>query len=160
MLRSILLASLTLGLVACGGPSSEPTDTASDATVTPGTAFEVTGAFVRPPQNGRPNTAAYFTITSHIDSDASIVGVSTDGSETAELHTHAMSDGMMRMRQVQSVDLPAGGSMDFQPLGHHVMMFRVSDETVEGSSVTITLDIFHDDETEQVTFEAPVQLQN
>ncbi len=155
MLRKILLATAILGLTACG--NSTPSETAQEAT---GPAFVVTDAFVRAPAGGRNVTGAYLTVTSNSSEDAQIVAASADRAGTAELHTHLMDDGVMRMRQVESVALPAGETAEFAPLHDHIMLFDVEEGLTEGDTVTLTLEIQYGDSVEFVSTEAEVRLRN
>ena len=61
-----------------------------------------------------------------------------------------MADGemAMTMQEVPSVEVPAGGTVTFEPGGYHVMLLELPDplETGEEFDVTLTLD----DDTEIV----------
>jgi copper(I)-binding protein len=63
---------------------------------------------------------------------------------------HGGTDGemAMTMQQVPSVEVPAGGTVVFEPGGFHVMLLELPDplETGEEFDVTLTLD----DDTEVV----------
>lgn len=56
-----------------------------------------------------------------------------------EIHEMAMDQGIMRMRQVPGVDLPAGKTVDLKPGGYHVMLMELKRQLKEGESVPITL---------------------
>ena len=155
MLRTLMLATALVGLSACG--NSTPSENAQQAT---GPAFVVTDAYVRAPAGGRNVTGAYLTVVSNSNADAEIIGVSADRAGTAELHTHINDEGVMRMRPVETVELPAGGSAVFEPLHDHVMLFEVEDGLGEGDIVTLTLEIRSGEETELVSAEAEVRLRN
>ena len=65
-----------------------------------GDRFEVSGAYTRAVPPGQPNSAAFMQITNHDSIDHALVGAGSAVSEVAELHTHTMEEGMMKMRQV------------------------------------------------------------
>ncbi len=155
MLRNLVLATAILGLTACG--NSSPSGSSQEAT---GPAFVISDAFVRAPAAGRNVTGAYLTVTSNSPEDARIVAASADRAGTAELHTHLMDEGVMRMRQVESVALPAGGTAEFAPLHDHIMLFDVEDGLTEGDTVMLTLEIQYGDSVEFVSTEADVRLRN
>tara|TARA_B110000971_G_C19961388_1_gene478148 strand:+ start:107 stop:565 length:459 start_codon:yes stop_codon:yes gene_type:complete len=67
-----------------------------------------------------------------------VIGASSSAFERIELHTHTKSsDGTMRMHGVESYALPAMGSVDLKPGGHHLMLFGFTGQA--GDSVDIRL---------------------
>lgn len=96
----------------------------------------VSAAWLRPPAvAGRPG-ALYFTLTNPGPATA-IVAVKTPIAGRAELHAHDMANGIMRMRKVERVELPAGGQVMFQPHGYHVMLFNL-DEAKLGTATVVS----------------------
>jgi hypothetical protein len=83
-----------------------------------------------------------------------LTAASSPVAEVVELHTHTMEDGMMRMRQVDKIDLPAGEVVKLQPGGLHVMMIGLKQQLIPDEKVPLTL-IFEDGSSKQV--EAPVR---
>jgi copper(I)-binding protein len=67
------------------------------------------------------NGGAYVTIRNSGDADR-LLSASGDIAERVELHTHLMDSGIMKMRQVEAIDLPANGSVDMKPGGLHIML--------------------------------------
>jgi copper(I)-binding protein len=57
----------------------------------------------------------------------------------AELHTHVMLGEVMKMQQVESVAIPAGGDVKFAPGGNHVMLFGLKKPLVAGEYFPLTL---------------------
>jgi copper(I)-binding protein len=87
-------------------------------------------------------------------SDHALVGGSSPAAEVVELHTHTMEDGMMRMRQVEKIDLPAGESVSLQPGGLHVMLIGLKQNLVPDESIPLTLRF---EDGSEVTLQAPVR---
>ncbi|SDU06263.1 hypothetical protein SAMN05216296_1558 [Pseudomonas pohangensis] len=86
-----------------------------------------------------PAGAAYMVIHNEgTDADA-LVSASTPIADKAELHTHVMSGEVMKMQQVESVAIPAGGEARFAPGGNHVMLFGLKKPLVAGESFPLTL---------------------
>jgi copper(I)-binding protein len=56
-----------------------------------------------------------------------------------EIHEMAMDQGIMRMRPVPGVDLPAGKTVELKPGGYHVMLIDLKKQLKEGDNVPITL---------------------
>jgi copper(I)-binding protein len=98
--------------------------------------IEITAPYVRAVPPGQPNSAAFMTLTNSGDVDGALVAAASPAAEVVELHTHAMVDGMMRMRRIERIALPAGETVKLAPGGLHVMLIGlvaplVIDETVE-----------------------------
>lgn len=83
--------------------------------------------------------AGFMTITNAGAEADRLVGASTPVSETAELHTHIKDGEVMRMRQVEAIDLPAGQTVTLQPGGLHVMLMSLKDPLKEGQTFDLTL---------------------
>jgi copper(I)-binding protein len=110
--------------------------------------------YVRGVPPGQPNSAAFMQIVNKGSSDHALVSGSSPASEEVELHTHTMEGGMMRMRQVEKIELPAGQTVSLQPGGLHVMLIGLKQELAPGEEVELTL-IFEDGS--EVTMKAPVR---
>lgn len=77
-------------------------------------------------------------IMNHGTGDTALIGADSPAFQRIELHTHEKSaDGMMRMRQVDSYDLPQHGSIELAPRGDHLMLFGFRGKI--GDTVTVTL---------------------
>jgi copper(I)-binding protein len=103
----------------------------------------IEGAFARAIPPGQTNSAAFMSLTNQGDSDHSLAGAESDVSKVVELHTHLMEEGMMKMRRVEKVDLPAGEAVKLEPGGLHVMLIGLERHLSPGEDVEITL-IFED----------------
>lgn len=88
---------------------------------------------------GRP-AAGYMTVMNKGATPDALKSAHSDQAERVELHTHSMDNGVMRMRQIESVDVPASGEVSFSSGGHHLMVFGLKPEVKPGSSVSITLE--------------------
>lgn len=86
-----------------------------------------------------PNGAAFMTIrNSGHDADRLVSAVSAIA-ERVELHTHRMENGVMKMRPVDVIDIPAEGEAVLKPGGLHVMMFGLKAALVEGETFPLEL---------------------
>lgn len=83
----------------------------------------LTEGVLQPPFPGRDVSAGFFTLTNTGSADRLLSARSTV-SETVEIHTHIEEDGIMKMRRVDGVDVPAGTVIEFKPGGYHLMMFN------------------------------------
>lgn len=72
---------------------------------------------------------------------ARLIGVQTDVAGRAELHEMAMDGQTMRMRRVESIELPAGKPVNLASGGYHVMLMDLKRQVKEGESVELTLQL-------------------
>ena len=107
------------------------------ATLAQTTQPEVTNAWARATPGKAENGAAYLTIKS--PTPDRVVSVSTPVAKKAELHTMSMSGGVMQMRPVAGIDVPAGQPVTLKPGSEHVMLFGLNHPLQEGQSFPLTL---------------------
>ncbi|MEI8295023.1 MAG: copper chaperone PCu(A)C [Alphaproteobacteria bacterium] len=101
--------------------------------------MQIESAMVRVPAG--PNTAAYMKITNTSQVDDKLLSVACVFAGTVELHDHINEDGIMKMRRVDALEIPAGGSLMLTPGGKHIMFFNVlKDALQDGKTVTLTLE--------------------
>jgi len=84
-------------------------------------------------------TGAFMTLTSA--QGAKLVGVSSPAAGVVEVHEMKMVDDVMRMRQITSLDLPAGKPVTLSPGGYHLMLLELKQPLKEGGTVPLTLEI-------------------
>ncbi len=68
-----------------------------------------------------------------------LMSASSPIAERVEIHTHKMSDGVMQMRKIDALEIPANGMTMLKPGGHHLMMFGLSNALKKGQMVKVTL---------------------
>lgn len=129
MIRAALKALLALAL----WPSAF-------ATVPPG-ALEVSDAWVRETPPKRTVAAGYLVLSNAGDRAATLIGAESAVARI-ELHTMLREDGMMRMRPLAQLVIPAGERAALAPGGDHLMLFDV-DATRAGTVIEIEL-LFED----------------
>lgn len=111
-------------------------------------------AYVRATPPNAQNSAAFLQLMNHSKEAVALVGASSDIAKKVELHNHIMADGMMKMRQVESIQVGAMETVSLQPGGYHIMLMDLNGPLTEGQEVAFTL-TFASGET--VTFTAPVK---
>src|SRR5208282_3851749 len=81
---------------------------------------EVTNAWARATPGKAANGAAYLTLVA--PTPDRLTGASTPVAKKAELHTMTMEGGIMKMRPLAGIDLPAGQPVTLQPGAMHIML--------------------------------------
>ncbi|MYM75408.1 copper chaperone PCu(A)C [Duganella sp. FT109W] len=84
-------------------------------------------------------TGAFMTLTS--TQAVKLVGVSSPVAGTVEVHEMKMVDDMMKMRQLQTLDLPPGQPVKLAPGGYHLMLLNLKQPLKEGDKVPLTLEV-------------------
>ena len=101
----------------------------------------VEDAYVRSMPPTQTVTGAFMVFKNTTDSDRAVVSAESDVSDKAELHTHLHEDGVMKMRQVDKIDVPAGGETVLEPGGFHVMLIGLKQPLKLGQMVDIKFNI-------------------
>ena len=65
--------------------------------------------------------AGYFVIENRGKTPDRLLGGSVEAAARFEIHDTVVEDGVMRMRELKSLELPPGGSIEAKPGGRHVM---------------------------------------
>lgn len=116
--------------------------------------YEVKNAFARASMPGMPMSAAFMTIHNNDSKERFLVSATSTIAEHVELHGHVKVNGMMRMRQMAHIHLPAGQDKTLQPGGLHIMFIGLEQPLKEGTTFPLTL-VF--DEEKEMTIEVPVR---
>lgn len=116
--------------------------------------IEVSSPFARASAGAAPVGAAFMTLKNETASDDKLVSASTPVAASAELHTHIKDGDIMRMREVPSIDLPAGSTVNMQPGGLHVMLMGLKQPLRQGEVFPLTLTFA---KAGAVTVEVPVK---
>jgi copper(I)-binding protein len=126
-LRLAPVAALALVLAAC--KAGDPPQ------------ISVDNAWARASVGPQASSAAYFTIRNGGGADA-LLSVSAPGAN-ASLHSTAMDNGVMRMRPLEKLEVPANSTVELKPGGTHVMLMGLSQPLVAGSTVQLDLKFEH-----------------
>ena len=105
--------------------------------------ISVSGAYVRATAPGQANGTAFMTLHNGSMQAYSLVDAEGDAAKAVELHTHINVDGMMKMRRIDKIDLPAHGEVVLKSGGHHVMLIGLKQMAKEGDSIHLSL-VFND----------------
>ncbi|MGE0080541.1 MAG: copper chaperone PCu(A)C [Thiohalomonadaceae bacterium] len=118
-----------------------------------GDQVSVVDPYVRLSPPNAPATGAFMILKNNGDKPVRLVKASNPVSRITELHDHINENGVMKMRAIASVDIPAGGEAVLRPGGLHVMMIELQTPLREGDVIPLTL-VF--DDGSQLLVQAPV----
>ncbi|MGP1257119.1 MAG: copper chaperone PCu(A)C [Kiloniellales bacterium] len=98
--------------------------------------------------------AAYMVLTNNGSAPDRLLSASAEVADAVELHTHLMEDGVMRMRQVQAIEVAPGAPSVLEPGGLHVMLIGLKQPLAAGETFPMTLTF---EQAGEVTVEVAVE---
>jgi copper(I)-binding protein len=101
--------------------------------------LELTNLWARATPPHAPTAAGYLTITNHGSAADKLTAVSTPMAGSGELHTMKVENGIMTMRQVDGIEIPAGGTVTLAPGGYHLMFIGPKEPIKDGGKMPVTL---------------------
>jgi len=116
--------------------------------------IEIKDAYVRHMPPTQSVTGAFMKLVNTSDADRAAVSAQSSVAGAVELHTHIHDGGVMRMRQVDKIDVPAGGMTELKPGGFHVMLIDLKGPLELGQMVDIK---FNFDDGSSAEIEAEVK---
>ena len=120
---------------------------------------DVQGAWARATVQGQKATGAFMKLTAK--ENTKLVGASSPAAGVVEIHEMKMDGGVMKMRAVSSLDLPAGKAVELKPGGYHVMLMDLKEPLKKESSVPVTLVVKDDKGVEsKIELNVPVTLKS
>jgi copper(I)-binding protein len=122
------VAALVMGASACGGGADDQ--------------LSVEDAWARATPAVATVGAIYLRITSPVDDE--LVGATVDPSvaESVQLHSTEVDDaGTATMTEQMSLAIPAGGELELDPLGNHLMLVGLTDPLARGERFDVTLQL-------------------
>jgi copper(I)-binding protein len=123
------------------------------AQTTAAQAIQVGKSFVRAVPPGQKVSAAFMAIENTSTQTHRLISAESKAAQVVELHTHTHVDGMMKMRKIDAIELPAGQTTLLQPGGLHVMLIGLNTDLTVGQVVSVTLNF---EDASRKTLEIPV----
>jgi len=137
-MKKIFTVIAAISLAACSAEMNHGEGDVSHAAHQMDEGIVISSARVLPPFPGRDTAAGYMSITNHSKSDDKLVSVTSPISGAVEIHNHIQEDGVMKMRQVDGIEIKAGETIELKPGSFHLMMFKA--ELPDGQDdVSLTL---------------------
>lgn len=163
-LATILIISVLLS--ACGGPAApqlevqDPWVRAAAAMGGGENSMEMQGEAMPTNHGGSEmgmgaNSGAFMTIRNNGAEDDRLLAARSDVAQAVEIHLSEMKDGVMTMRQVEGIDVPAKGEAVLKPGSYHVMLIGIKQDLVAGQKVSLTLEF---EKSGEITLEAEVRM--
>jgi copper(I)-binding protein len=88
---------------------------------------------------GSGNGAVYAVLVNGGTQPDALVGAASDAAAAVEIHESYRDMGMMMMRPVRKIDVPAGKKVEMKPGGFHIMLVNLKRELKAGQVVSLTL---------------------
>jgi copper(I)-binding protein len=95
--------------------------------------------WVRAPAPGQKTAAAYIELTS--DRNAAVVAAGSPTAARVEMHSTSTEGGVMRMRALERIELPAGRVVKLSPGGTHLMLVDLKQSLKPGDKVPLVLSV-------------------
>lgn len=98
---------------------------------------DVKDAWVRATVAQQKATGAFMMLESK--QEAKLVAAQSPVAGVVEVHEMAMDGGVMKMRPIPFLALPAGKAVELKPGGYHVMLMDLKAQVKDGDMVPVTL---------------------
>ena len=127
----------------------------STTTVNASDTVSIENAWVRATIPGQDVGAAYMTFNSK--QDATLTHVESDVTNSVEIHSMSMQNGVMKMRMLKSLMLKAGKPYSLEPGGFHLMLFDLKQPLASGQYVSFVLSFKSGSKEFRQTVKVPVK---
>jgi copper(I)-binding protein len=97
----------------------------------------VSAPWIRATVPVQKSSGAFMVLTSK--QDARLIEVTSPVASAVEMHQSQQQGDLMKMAQVDAIDLPAGKSVNLATGGYHLMLIGLKQQLKEGSTVPLTL---------------------
>ena len=94
------------------------------------------------------------TIENHGDQMQRLIGVSTPMADRGDIHNTTNDNGVIRMRPVDTIEVPVADQVELAPGGFHIMLIGLEEKLTEGTRFPLTL---HFETAGDVEIEVAVQ---
>ena len=125
-IRHTLLTSLAVVAALSGG-----------AALAQAPAVKAEGVWARATVQGQKASGAFMRLTA--PETLELVGVSSPVAGVTEIHEMKMEGGVMKMRAMPGLELPANQTVELKPGGYHVMLMDLKAPLGKDGSIALTL---------------------
>ena len=126
----------------------------SAAATSPAAGLTVSGAWARATADPARGSAAYLTIANPTAQADTLTSVASPIASVEMHQTMTDASGMTGMSPVQSIAVPAGGTVTLEPGGYHLMLMNLTKPLAAGDTIELDLVFQH---AGKVTVQAEVK---
>ena len=104
-----------------------------------GDVVAIMNSWVREAHEKATVNAGYMTLLNASDEEVTLLKVESDAYNKIEVHEMVVVEGLMEMREVEDLSIPANGQIRFEPGGKHLMLMGPKEHLQTGQKVDMTL---------------------
>ncbi len=104
-----------------------------------GDVVAIMNSWVREAHAAATVNAGYMTLVNVGSEEVALVKIESAAYENIEVHEMVAVDGLMEMREVKDLTIPANGQIKFEPGGKHLMLMEPKEHLTSGQEVNMTL---------------------
>jgi len=106
--------------------------------------MHIAKSWTRATPAGAPAGGAFVTLTNNGTAAERLIGASSDVSKVVEVHEMSVTDGVMKMAQLEDgLAIEPGATVELKPGSFHLMLIGLHKAISEGQMVKITLEFEH-----------------
>ncbi len=92
----------------------------------------------RPTHTGQQVGAGYLKLSNQGVADR-LISATSPAAASVEMHSMSMEGDVMKMREVEAIDVPRGATVELKPGGYHLMLMGLKVPLKSGDRVPMTL---------------------
>ena len=127
-----LSRSVAVALLLLGAPAASAQDVRHGS-------ITISTPWARATPGGATVAGAYLEIKADPGAGDTLLGARSPAAGTVELHDHIHDNGVMRMRQIETMPIAGGASLALKPGGKHLMLMALKAPLKEADVIDITL---------------------
>ncbi len=135
LFRLLLVLALVPSLVGCGASGAA----IEDPNAVSAGPLRISNAWMRTPNEATETDAVYLVIRNTGTEEEQLLGASTDVAATVELHQSHTADGVVAMRPVAAIPIPAGGAVAIEAGVYHLMLLNRTRLVKAGDTIALNL---------------------
>jgi hypothetical protein len=112
-------------------------------------------AWARATVPGQKVAGVYLEIRA--EEPAKLVGVRSTAAGSAQIHSMSNEGGVMKMRRLEQLDLPAGQTVRLAPGGNHIMLLDIKRPLQPGARVPVILIVEQNGKKKWIQLQAEIR---
>ena len=101
--------------------------------------IEIEHPWARATAEGMANGAVFLKLGNEGKEGDRLISAASPAAAKVELHTHIDDNGVMKMREINAIDLAAGSAVKLAPGGLHIMLLGLIEPLKKGKAFPLTL---------------------